>query len=681
MSLDQAWIASARSVPIEDELARRGIKLHGNKVERDGPCPKCGGEDRFSINTKKQVFNCRGCRTGGDVIDLVRFLDGTEFIAACTTLAGEPPKANGQDHVAAAREVCVATFAYTDEGGTVLFMVGRLQYRNPDGSFVLNKDGKPKKTFRQKRPDPGRPGQWIHNVDGVRIVPYKLPELLEAIGNDHFVVIVEGEAKADLLWSWNVPATCCAMGAGKWKQAHAEFLRDANVVILPDNDEPGRDHADTVGASLQEIAKSVRVLELPKLGPKEDVVVWARQGGTVEQLHDLIAREARPWMPRQPNSKQRDHFADGKTSRAGLELVSAADVKMSAVQWLWQNRFALGKLNLLAGLPDKGKSQIACDITARITTTTGDKHWPCQEGVAPTGNVIIFSAEDDPGDTLKPRLLAAGADLSRVTFVKMVKTEAGARRMFDLAADLEQLRNAASAISDVLLVVFDPLNAYFGHHGRTDTFRGSDVRAVLGPLAELAAELKIAILGLLHFNKKTDVTNVMLRISDSLAFVAAARAVYAVIPDEENHRTLLVRGKNNLAPASLDKTLAYTCGTANVGDDPDTGAPIMAPHILWFPKHVEVTADEAMMAAADNRSPGQVEATTHFLTDLLSEGAIEHNEVNEAAEVAKISVATLRRACEKLRVEKRKQKGVQDGKWYWRLPDKGHPWPWEVPNG
>jgi hypothetical protein len=82
---------SRRAVPIEVEIKRRGIPLKGNGTERVGPCPKCGGDDRFSINTKKNVFNCRGCDVGGDVIDLVRHLDGSDFIAACTRLAGEPP--------------------------------------------------------------------------------------------------------------------------------------------------------------------------------------------------------------------------------------------------------------------------------------------------------------------------------------------------------------------------------------------------------------------------------------------------------------------------------------------------------------------------------------------------------------------------------------------------------------
>src|SRR5215472_12128063 len=184
----EVWVDRARAVHIEDELARRNIKVSG-KTERNGPCPKCGGDDRFAINVKKQLFNCRGCKVGGDIIDFVRWLDGVGFIEACTTLAGPPPK-NGKDYTAAEpRRVCVAIYDYHDESGALLFKVERHEYRNPDGSFVL-KDGKRKKIFAQRRPDPSRPGEWINNVDGVRIVPYRLPKLIEAIGNGYFVVIV-----------------------------------------------------------------------------------------------------------------------------------------------------------------------------------------------------------------------------------------------------------------------------------------------------------------------------------------------------------------------------------------------------------------------------------------------------------------------------------------------------------
>lgn len=86
------WVQRARSAPIEAELNRRGIKLRRVGLEHVGACPKCGGDDRFAINVKKQVFNCRGCGAGGDVIGLVQQLDSVDFTTACTTLAGQPPK-------------------------------------------------------------------------------------------------------------------------------------------------------------------------------------------------------------------------------------------------------------------------------------------------------------------------------------------------------------------------------------------------------------------------------------------------------------------------------------------------------------------------------------------------------------------------------------------------------------
>jgi DNA primase len=299
----ERWKEQARAVPIMDEIVRRGWdgKLKREGKEFIGPCPRCGGDDRFSINTAKQVFNCRQCGGRGDVIDLVRWLDGVGFTEACTTLAGPSPAINGKDATRGApRKMLESKHEYCDESGAVQFAVGRYEYQYPDGSFVLNKDGKRKKTFRQKRPDPDHPGKWINNTDGVRVVPYKLPELIEAIASGHSIAIVEGEAKVDLLWTWNVPATCNAGGAGKWKSEHSTCLHGADVVIIPDNDDPGRNHADLVAASLQGIAASVRVLELPGLPPKGDIIDWAKAGGTVEQLYDLSKREAKPWAP--PNT-------------------------------------------------------------------------------------------------------------------------------------------------------------------------------------------------------------------------------------------------------------------------------------------------------------------------------------------------------------------------------------------
>jgi hypothetical protein len=227
------------------------------------------------------------------VIQLVKHLDDVDFNTACATLAGPLPKGNGKDRDGRA-EIVVAEFQYHDQNQNTVLVVERREFQKADGSFAL-KDGKRDKTFKQKRPDPDHRGKWIHNADGVAAVPYRLPQLIEAIANGYPVLIVEGEAKADLLWSWGIAATCCVGGAKKWKPEHSEFLCGADVFLLPDNDNAGWEHVHKVGASLSATAKTIRILKLPDLALKGDIIDWANAGGTREQLDALLV-EAPGWQ-------------------------------------------------------------------------------------------------------------------------------------------------------------------------------------------------------------------------------------------------------------------------------------------------------------------------------------------------------------------------------------------------
>src|SRR5262249_55777313 len=162
-----------------------------------------------------------------DVINLVQWLDSCDFLTACETLTGRQPpprKGNGRAR-AGLQQIVVAHFSYEDGKGAVLSGVQRVGYPPGDRGPAFE-TGQGKKTFRQKRPDPAKPGRWIYNIDGVRVVPYRLPELLEAIAQSRAVFIVEGERKADALAAWNIPATCNAMGAGHWTAEHSTFLKN-----------------------------------------------------------------------------------------------------------------------------------------------------------------------------------------------------------------------------------------------------------------------------------------------------------------------------------------------------------------------------------------------------------------------------------------------------------------------
>jgi hypothetical protein len=351
---------------------------------------------------------------------------------------------------------------------------------------------------------------------------------------------------------------------------------------------------------------------------------------------------------------------DGKQSDDdNLAVAVANDLEMCGVDWLWPGRFARGKFGLIAGLPDMGKGQIASFIAAAVTAAI---ELPCDEGNATQGNVIWFNAEDGVRDTVLPRLVAAGADPKRIHFVSSARV-GGEDKMFSLVTDLPLLRKAIKRIGNVVLVIIDPVSAYLGV-GQVDGRSATDVRGVLTPLKDMAEELHVAVIGIAHFNKKDDIKSALLRVSDSIAYVAAARHVYAVLDDpEDKNSKLFVKAKNNLARDT--KALRYGMGVKTVGHDRKLGVDINAPYIVWHPQHVEITANEAMQAAEGRTRKREAK---EFLLERLEAGPVKGDDIIEEAMQEGIAVMTLRRAKKELGIKSRKQQGVSDAPWVWELP-------------
>ena len=587
------WVERARQVPLERVIEQRGIRLKG-KTERVGPCPVCGaGTDRFAVNIKKQVFNCRQCGVGGDVIALVEHLDGVDFVAACTTLTGEPPPpklngTNGKDP-AEAKKIIAAKFEYQDENGATAFVVERVEYRNADGSFVTTESGKRKKTFRQRRPDPERPGKWLWNVDGVAAVPYRLPQLVEAVATEHTIFVVEGEAKVELLRSWNVPATCCSMGAGKWRPEHSEFLRGADVVVAPDNDDAGRDHADIVASALQNVAASVRVLDLPGLPPKGDIVDWRDRGGTVEQLHELVAREAKPWAPdereatKPPEPDPVDGAADADRFKVEmLDDIELADDPVELVQGLLPMGPALG---VGYGPPKTLKSFLFMHLGMHVA----DFRPYCGRAVQ-GGAVVYVTSEGIRG--VRRRLIA----MRRAMGIE------GLRRPFVLVSVMPNLGAGEGDRVALQQKIFETLAA----QGITaplrmiviDTFRRSmpgkseneqkDVSIVVDNCEALGRAFDCLVM-LAHHSPRSDDT----RTSGSNALDAAADLMISVIrPDGCPSATAtVVRYKDG----EEGDAWTFELRPAEIGIDRE-GNPIMS-------CSVEVTAEPARKIAAAKSSP------------------------------------------------------------------------------
>ena len=539
---------------------------------------------------------------------------------------------------------------FSSEGRPAGRPLERYVYCNEQGELHQRKIRTTTKKFWQET---WKDGRWVKGAPEIKYL-YGIRELLRA-PPDAAVWIAEGEKDKNTLTALGLPAVTNPGGAGKWhsdftpEQIERWFKGRRTIYLLEDNDAPGRKHVEIIGRALQPLVTDIRVVAFRELVEKGDVTDWLKQGHTKAEL--LTRAAAAP-----------------KYQPPALQSVSAADVTMTAVDWLWPNRFALGKLGLIVGLPDEGKGLLISYIAAQVTTGGA---WPLDEGCAVQGNVLLLTAEDNPSDTVVPRLAAAGADRTRIEIVKMVR-EAGADRMFSLQTDLPMLRRKIGEIGDVVLVLIDPISAYLGV-GKVDSYRTTDVRAVLGPVVDLADELKLAIIGIMHFNKKLDVTNALLRISDSLAYGATARHVYGVINDTENKRKLVVRAKNNLAANTAEQTtLAFGFGVREVGTDPNNCKTIVAPYVIWEPQYVDVTATEAMQAASESKAPTARSDAKQFILDMLAGGPVDKTEIEETATANCISLASLKRAKRELKnvvARPVREKGVVV-RWVWELvPD------------
>jgi hypothetical protein len=348
--------------------------------------------------------------------------------------------------------------------------------------------------------------------------------------------------------------------------------------------------------------------------------------------------------PGRPDGQQ---LETGNKATAALVSRCAAGIVPEKIEWLWPGRLARGKHTCIAGEPGTGKSQVCIAIIAAVTTGGG---WPCDEGKAPLGNVIILSAEDGAADTIIPRLIAAGANLSRVHVVSAVcNLDGKGRRAVNLQSDLELIEAKIAEIGDVNLINIDPVSSYLG---KTDSHKNAEVRGVLEPIGEMADRTRVAILSVTHFSKAgaNTTTKALHRFIGSIAFTGAPRAAFAVIEDaEQDDRRLFLHAKNNLARAP--QGLAFRLDQCLVGDG------VVASRILWDRDPVEITANEALAADAAGTETRTAKADAiEFLQGALADKPVPAAEVTRMAREHGLTAKAIRSAREALEV-----KIVRDG--------------------
>lgn len=332
---------------------------------------------------------------------------------------------------------------------------------------------------------------------------------------------------------------------------------------------------------------------------------------------------------------------DNRRNESNLKLINMEQVEIEKIDWLLYPFIPFGKVTIVQGDPGEGKTTMVLQIIAKLTK--GEAVLPSDSdesdleektmALEPV-NVIYQTAEDGLGDTIKPRLLSAGADCSRVM---VIDDNDQALTMMD--ARLEE----AIIKTNARLVVLDPIQGFLGT--AVDMHRANEIRPLMKRVAVLAEKYHCAIILIGHMNKNSNGKS-SYRGLGSIDFQAAARSVLIVgrIKDEPEIRVVR-HVKSSLAPEG--KSIAFRL-------DKDTG-------FEWIGEY-DISADDLL--SGDNRGQ-KIHAAKEFLKEILASGSVAQTKVAEEAESRRIKKKTLWNAKKELEID-----SVKIGnQWFWMLPE------------
>ena len=346
------------------------------------------------------------------------------------------------------------------------------------------------------------------------------------------------------------------------------------------------------------------------------------------------------------------------------EILCFKDIKLKKLKWLWPNRFPLGKLALIVGDPEKGKSMLALYMAGQVST---GRPWVDAPNPNPPGSVVILTLEDDYADTVGTRLSATGADVSKIFTIDAINTGGKRRGFYNLTEDLDVLIKTVQRINEtpnlpnVRLIIIDPISGYM--KGKNEN-KNAEVREFLTPLMDLARSFGIAVVGISHLNKNQMTQSAAYRVLGSIGFAAAARAVWLVHQDPEDEvRRLFVPSKGNLCrkPTGLSYTIMTTMVQTEEGPA-DTG------YCAFSLDPVLITARELLAPKLEKPSPKR-DAAADWLQEYLSDGPKFVKEIFIVGSQMDFSEATLKRVKKKLSIQSIKSsEPFGPGQWEWSLP-------------
>ncbi|NOT00450.1 MAG: AAA family ATPase [Phycisphaerales bacterium] len=552
---------------------------------------------------------------------------------------------------------CAGTWAYQDAAGDEVFRIVRL-----DGC----RGAKPKQYRPLRRSIDG----W-HIGDPPGLLPlYGLPELAGA----STIWVCEGEKCVEILRDLGLMATTNAHGALASDRTDWTPLADKRVVVCPDHDAAGDRHTKGVLENLGRLSSvpTINIVRLPVTNEGDDIeqFVEARRASGVSG--DDIRREL-------------EHLADAapfKASTEELVIVRLSDVTPEIQPYMWEGRIPSASCTLLGGRQSGTKNLFAYDLMARVTTGSP---WPDDRtgpGRRPA-STILLEAEEHLESSIVPRLAAAGADLSRVHFIKGAPTDNPDRtRLISIQRDVEGIERLAGRLGDVALVVVSPITSYLGS---VEQNSNEQVRnEILHPLKTLAETVGCAVLIIKHPNKDWRNNEPLERIGGSAAWTEAMRCVVFIGNDpdepleEKNPRrcAMWIKFSIGLTPDPLSWKIFVA----------DSGAPT----IRYLSDPVNFSASEMLVGKRRNEErKSKREFAAEWIAETLADSPMTAAALNDAAMTAveedrQFSMDAFERARKDMRDARRlvfeRKPGIDPAEWWYWLADKAAP-DWFVVEG
>jgi len=526
-------------------------------------------------------------------------------------------------------------------------LVATYDYTDAEGQLLAQKVRTFPKGFYWRRPDGN--GGWRKGTGGAPLGLYNLVALRRARAEHMPLYMVEGEKDCKALADREECATTVPGGAGKWRAEYAAEFDGARVVIIADRDDAGRDHALTCARALVAVAASVVVWESDR---GKDAAEHFERGGDFDDFQ-LVT-----WWPEPGPEPEGEAPPADDTKVTGGPLDALATTRVS---WLWQHWLPAGKVVMFDGDPGVAKSTLALDLAARVSTGAPMPGQPADATREPAC-VLLMTAEDGLSDTVKPRLVAAGADCRRVHYLGEVldlDPEGNPRwRLPQVPSDLDLIGRRVRAIGAQLVIV-DVLFAYLS--GYINSWKDQDVRQAMAPVAKLADATGATFLLVRHLSK-SGTGPAVYRGGGSIGIGGAARAVLAAAydPRDETHkRRVLAVVKSNVGP--LPTALTYEVVT-----DPmyEVG------RIRWLGTS-DIGADELLSWRPKSGDGTVTDAAAVWLGAVLADGPVAFQELTMLGRHEGFDVRALQRAAQQLGVVIRREGSGRDHHSVWELPSQG----------